>query len=82
MSLVRREDDWGVSGPQGPRGRPEEGRAQERCLDEGCSAWVAEGEWIGCHCAQSGCVEGAWQKSSGQALGQLLLQGQVGLGER
>lgn len=79
-SLVRGEDDWGVSGPQWPRGRPEQCRAQEWGLDEGGRAHrVAQSQWVSCHCAQSWLGEGAGQEASCQTLGQLLLQRQFGL---
>lgn len=79
-SLVGGEDDGCVCGPQRPRGRPKQCRAQEGGLDEGGGAhWVAQSQWVGCHCAQSWLGEGAGQEASCQALGQLLLQGQFGL---
>lgn len=79
-SLVRGKDDGRVCGPQWPRGRPEQCRAQEGGLDEGGGAhWVAQGQRVGGHCAQSRLGEGAGQEASCQSLGQLLLQGQFGL---
>lgn len=80
MSLVGGEDDGSVCGPQRPRGRPKQCRAQEWGLDEGGGAhWVAQSQWVSGHCAQSWWGEGAGQEASCQALGQLLLQGQFGL---
>lgn len=79
-SLVGGEDDRRVCGPQGPWGRPEQCRAQEWGLDEGGGAhWVAQSQWVSCHCAQGWWGEGAGQEASCQTLGQLLLQGQFGL---
>lgn len=79
-SLVGGEDDRCVCGPQGPRSRPEQCRAQEWGLDEGGGAhWVAQRQLVSCHCAQSWRGEGAGQEASCQTLGQLLLQGQFGL---
>lgn len=78
--LVRGEDDGCVCGPQRPRGGPEQCRAQEGGLYErGGAHWVAQGQWVSCHCAQSWWGEGAGQEASCQALGQLLLQSQFGL---
>lgn len=79
-SLVRRKDDGCVCGPQRPRGRPKQCRAQEGGLDEGGGAHrVAQSQWVSRHRAQSWLGEGAGQEASCQALGQLLLQGQFGL---
>lgn len=82
VSLIRGEDDGGVRGPQGPRGGPKQGGAQEGRLKEGGARRVAQSQRIGCHGAQGGLGEGAGQEASGQALGQLLLEGQFGLKER
>ena len=79
-SLVRGKDDGRVCGPQWPRGRPEQCRAQEWGLDKGGGAhWVAQSQWVSCQCAQSWLGEGAGQEASSQTLGQLFLQGQFGL---
>lgn len=82
VSLIRGEDDGGVRGPQGPRGGPKQGGAQEGRLKEGGARRVAQSQRIGCHGAQGGLGEGAGQEASGQALGQLLLEGQFGLKEK
>jgi hypothetical protein len=74
-----------VSGPQGPRGRPEERGAEQGGLDEGCMAWprgAPQGQRIGGHGAKGGRVHVAGQETCRQGLGQLLLQGQFGLEER
>lgn len=79
-SLVRREDDGRVRGPQRPRGRPKQCRAQERGLDEGGGPRrVTQSQRVGCQRAQSRLGEGAGQEAGRQALGQMLLQGQFGL---
>lgn len=79
-SLIRGEDDGCVRGPQRPRSRPEQCRAQEWGLDEGGGAHrVAQSQRVSSHCAQSWWGEGAGQEASSQTLGQLLLQGQFGL---
>lgn len=85
---VGREDDGCVRGPQRPRCRPEQRRAQEGRLDEGgggCSGggahWVAQCQGVGGHRAQGGRGQLAGQEAGRQALRQLLLQGQFGLEE-
>lgn len=79
-SLVGGEDDGCVCGPQWPRSRSKQCRAQEGGLDEGGGAhWVAQSQRVSRHCAQGWLGEGAGQEASRQALGQLLLQGQLGL---
>lgn len=74
-----------MSGPQGPRGGPEERGAEQGGLDEGCVAGprgAPQGQGIGGHGAKGGRVHVAGQETCRQGLGQLLLQGQFGLEER
>lgn len=86
MCLVRGEENGCVGGPQWTWGGPEQCRAQEGGLDEGGGAHrVTQSQWVSCNCAQGWLSEWAGQEAGCQALGQLLLQGQLGLqstGER